>query len=61
MSNPFDWRNNKSGIAEELKRMDRDRRCSEGTSKWVDSQRKKGIEPSLYGIAKNPQLKPFKR
>jgi len=61
MSSPFDWKNNKSGIVDELKKMDRNRRCAEGTTKWVNNQRSKGIEPSLYGVAKNPQPSPFKK
>lgn len=61
MSNAFDWRNNKSGIVEEIRKMDVNRRCSVGTTNWVNKQREKGIEPSIYGVAKNPQPSPFKK
>lgn len=60
MTNAFD-RSKPSAILEEIRKMDINRRCALGTTKWVNKQREKGIEPSLYGVAKNPSPSPFKK
>lgn len=57
MTSPFDWKQNRGGMADALKKMEHSRRCSEGTRKWVDQQRAMGKEPSIKNITKAQKQK----